>query len=172
MARCNFFSKEAPCGVISMKAFELEAVAKSKWPLNEAMIMATNFPSFSNERFCEWFFPGGWCQIFGGWDEKWPRKLFVSRKTQSEEYTSVFLFESSWYFIYISEKNPAGVYSMILKISLYISYLRWCFFSPLSWSGGRSLLTHDVSTRENGWNPSSFMALAQEDKLQVLGWPV
>lgn len=57
---------------------------------------------------------------------------------------------------HISEKSPAGVYSMILKISLKNSYLRWCFFSPLSWSG-RSLPTHDVSTRwKRVRNPSSF----------------
>lgn len=151
MARCNFFSKEAPCGVISMKAFELEAVAKSKWPLNEAMIMATNFPSFSNETgFCEWFFSWWLVSDFGGMRWKVASETFCFQKNPE---WGVYKYVLVWIILifHISEqKSRRSIqYDSENFAEEFISPL--VFFLPpqLEWK-----ISPNVSTCrpvENGW---------------------
>lgn len=87
------------------------------------------------------------------------RNFLFPEKPKNEEYTSVFLFDSSWYFISLN-KNPAGVYSMILKISRNISYLRWCFFYKASVGVVEDLSQHTTFRPvENGWSPAAASSL-------------
>lgn len=140
---------------------------------NEAMTMATNFPSFSNETgFCEWFF--SWWLVSDFWGTRWRvvSFTFCFWKNPRVRSIQVCFCLNHLDISYLWTKIPQ-------EYTAWFWRFRWTFhisvgvFSPPS--VGVEDLSQQTTCQPTRWKrvkPQQLHGLGKEDKLQALGWPV